>query len=100
MFGPTALDDSEWKIGLHELDSTYPEGILVDGINYFRTTDNDCELETNKYLSVLTELRSFGDHDTVKVYEINPYLLDISTTTPANIKRATPLFLMHGDLEI
>ncbi|NOQ75707.1 MAG: alpha/beta hydrolase fold domain-containing protein [Crocinitomix sp.] len=100
MFGPTALDDSEWKIGLHELDSTYPAGILVDGINYFRTTENDCNLETNKYLSVLTELRSFGDHDTVKVYAENPYLQDISPITPANIEKATPLFLMHGDNDL
>lgn len=97
MFGPTALDDTEWKIGLHELDSLVPEGVLVDGINYFRTKENDCDLETNKHLSVLTELRSFGDHDTVKVYEANPYLTEISPANIANIEQETPIYIMHGD---
>ena len=100
MFGPTALDDPAWKIGLHELDSLVPEGILVDGINYFRTESNSCELETNKNLSVLTELRSFGDHDTVKVYEENPYLQLISPATIGNIEKETPVFIMQGAEDI
>jgi|GEM_PF-1915780 len=100
MFGPTALDDYEWKQGLYELDSLYPGGILVDGINYFRTSENSCVLETNKYLSVLTELQSFGDHDTVFVYEANPYLQEISPASPANINQMRPIYILQGEEDL
>ena len=96
MFGPTDLDDFEWKNNLRVIDSTVPQGVLVDGNNYFRTADNFCNLETNKKLHLLAELRSFGDSDTVKVYDINPYLQAISTTTLSNINNNTPIFIQHG----
>ena len=100
MFGPTDLDDFEWKNNLRMIDSTYAQGILIDGINYFRTAENNCNLETNKQLGLLAELRSFGDNDTVRISEANPYLQTISTTTISNINKATPMFIQHGNADI
>ena len=97
MFAPTALDESAWKIRLHELDSIYPEGSIINGIDYVRTDESSCQLITNTTLSLVAQLRSFGNQDTVKIYEPNLYLQTISPATSSNIEKEIPLFIMHGE---
>lgn len=97
MFGPTTLDDHEWKSYLHEIDSVLPNGILVDGINYFRTENNGCDLMTNDYLKLSDELISLGDADTMILNGSNQYLIDLSTSNPVNMQHNVPIFVVHGD---
>jgi len=97
MFGPTALDDYEWKYNLFQIDSTVPEGILVDGLNHFRSKTLDCAVTNNQYVHLLNELKSLGDAPELYIHQTNNYLQLLSPANPTNIANPIPAFIMHGD---
>lgn len=97
MFGPTALDDYEWKYNLFQIDSTVPEGILVKDMNYFRARDLNCNVTNNESVHLLDELKSFGDAPELHVNQPNDFLNLLSPANPDNIVNPIPTFIMHGD---
>ena len=91
MFGPSDLDAQDFKSILNGLPL-----ISVPPPNYFLKKSNNCESVTNEQTRVLFSMKSFADHQTLKINEPNSYLDSISPSKTMNINNNIPLFIMHG----
>jgi acetyl esterase/lipase len=91
MFGPTNLDAQDFK----EIINAVPL-LTVEAPNYFLKRADNCTSVTNQQVRTLNSLKSFSDHQEIKIFEPNAFLDSISSTTSFNIQRDIPLFITHG----